>query len=157
MKLNYKFAVYLLSIGISSGLVAQSEEQYNSFLTQGTDSEKASALEYFGKEKKDKSKSSTVIEILNTSKNPKVTSRAAVALGYFAETGNAVEALKLKIESETDPTVVYPCLVALFHIQTKTEKPDEKIIEAFRFADKNRRSDELVASFIDKVKAKLNL
>lgn len=155
MKLIYKFTIYLFFFMCLSGLSAQTEEQYSNYLKTGTDSEKAIALEYFGKEKKDKSKASSVIEILNSSKNPKVTSRAAIALGYFAETGNAVEALKLKIESETDPIVVYPCLVALFNIQTKSEKPDEKIIEAFRFADQNRRTDELVSSFLDKVKNRI--
>jgi|GEM_PF-3693819 len=148
--------IFLLLLSLSP-VLAETEAEFASYLKTGSDDQQIRALEYFGKETKNKSKSGEIQRLLSETKSVGVASRAATALGYFGERGEAVTALKSKIENNSDPLVVYSCLVALYNIQSKAEAPDSDIIEAFRYADQNRRQDEVLSNFLSKLKSKYKI
>ncbi len=122
-------------------------------LSTGTDQEKLQAIEAILKSK-DKSQVPTLIDILNSTQNPRVAGDAAIALGVIGEKEKSTTALKQKIESTENGDIVYACVLALYNIHRKGDKKDPEAEAAIQFALENRRQDPFVADILDRLKDK---
>ncbi|PJZ65037.1 HEAT repeat domain-containing protein [Leptospira wolffii] len=143
-----------LLLAASSAYAEKSVEDHIKTLSSGSESEKIESALYLG-DKKEKSAVPELINLLNRSNDPKVAVPAGIALGQIAEPGDATIALKNKIISSDNGDIVYTALAALLNIVIKSETVEDATKEAVEYADKNRRSDEFVADFLNVLNKKL--
>lgn len=143
-----------LLLAASSAYAEKSVEDHIKTLSSGSESEKIESALYLG-DKKEKSAVPELINLLNRSNDPKVAVPAEIALGQIAEPGDATIALKNKIISSDNGDIVYTALAALLNIVIKSETVEDATKEAVEYADKNRRSDEFVADFLNVLNKKL--
>ncbi|TGK07496.1 HEAT repeat domain-containing protein [Leptospira semungkisensis] len=155
MKKSILSLVIFTTLILASSVAAEkSTEDYIKSLSSGSDQDKIEAANYLGS-KKEKSAIPELINLLNRSNDSKVAVPAEIALGLIAEPGDATIALKNKIISSDSGDIVYTALAALLNIVIKSEKVEDATREAVEFADKNRRSDEFVADFLNVLNKKL--
>lgn len=153
-KIKIIAAIAILGIVQALGAQTKSKEEHIKALSAGTDNDKIQACKFLGKEKKDKTAISEIINTLNNTDSSKVKIACSTALGYIAVKGDSTTALKNVITNTDNTDVVYAALLAIYNISVKNETLEEDAKSAYNYAKANHGHDEFIADAVAKIESR---
>lgn len=111
-------------------------------------SEVIKACKYLGDEEEKKGIDG-LIEVMKTHKNSKVRISAISALSKMDEKGKPTTELKNVIMKDSDNTVVYAALIAIYNLKDFENKAAK---EALDYCDQNKKNDRYITDIVQRIK-----
>jgi hypothetical protein len=149
------FSFFANSISAQEG--EKSEQSYRRALSSSVEPEVIVALKHFAKPTSDEGLRKEISDLTLNTKNPRIAIQGALTLGKMGKAPVSSAALRDRVLRESNPDVVYTCLLAFLELQITDGKKDADALIALNHADQKFRGDEFIADLVDKVKGKFQL